>query len=396
MQVIAVHFQDLPDIDGVRRNDAVDGRKIAKIHAVAECDAVQRVAARDLDFARSRVRAAALKARAVVVRCLRFRCRGASTHAPRRRRPAARSARAIQSIARSACRQAPNVSSVQSAPRQPPDDCRQEYQSDPADRLDPAMQRGLRALAAELDRADIATRNTRLPRPTRMQARNGSIGIPTMPAAQVTNLIGITGCSAAMVSVPNSSSQCSRMSVRRFPTHRSMVCCICGVIHGLIRPRRREMAEERIADAAHAEQGAAKTERRKSEPVARFRQAHRRQHHLGRDRKKHGLENAQHKQDQRRARRCGPAQGAFVQRLEQFHGSTGSPRPESCRTIKRLPAATARTPRCTAFPDPSLPRSCASAAGPARSYHRRVRSARHAHAVAQAARSRSLHRPRSR
>ncbi|CAM5251904.1 hypothetical protein RLIN73S_05121 [Rhodanobacter lindaniclasticus] len=41
-----------------------------------------------------------------------------------------------------------------------------------------------------------------------MHARNGKIGTPTMPAAQVTNFIGITGCSAASISAPSMVSQC--------------------------------------------------------------------------------------------------------------------------------------------------------------------------------------------
>ena len=44
-----------------------------------------------------------------------------------------------------------------------------------------------------LNASSSASSHTRLPRPTAMQARKGNTGTPTMPAAQVTNFIGITG-----------------------------------------------------------------------------------------------------------------------------------------------------------------------------------------------------------
>ena len=67
-----------------------------------------------------------------------------------------------------------------------------------------------------------------------MQARNGPIGTPTMPAAQVTSFIGITGCSAARVKAPNMVNQCCCISCCRVATQLAMTACTFALNRGLI------------------------------------------------------------------------------------------------------------------------------------------------------------------
>ena len=276
-----IQAQALAWIDRVRRRHVVPHRQVERTDAVVGRDAVQRLAR------------AARRGRAV------FRCR--HLHRPAccaSRMRASRGCCRSAASTRRDCQHAIHARRQSCWPcilRRCHPDCGPPHQitdrgdeqrhRDPADRLDLAPQRRFRALAAEADRD--RDRNTRLPRPTAMLARNGSSGTPTMPDAQVKNFNGI-GANPASTSIQNAFHGDCAAIPRRYAT-----CAVDLSIQPSDTNSGFDQFEgvmaQRVADH-RADQRAEQAQRREPEAAPRLRQAIGASITSGGDREEHRLE----------------------------------------------------------------------------------------------------------